>query len=348
MEKAVLTNSISFPSLFDQALRRRKDLFESLHAEGTNAYRLFHGIAEGLPGLTIDRYGSLILLQTFREELSPAEWDAIETTLRENIPGPVVIAYNHRGRPKAAAARSFEGRHRPRPESSADLRCREFGLEYLIRARHRGMDPWLFLDLRAGRRYIRKTVRGLSVLNLFAYTCAAGISAASGGATDVWNVDFASSSLKIGRQNAVLNDIGDDQFRIIEEDCLPVMRQLAGLPPGVRRSLKRKFRKFKPRLFDLVVLDPPAWSKGPFGAVDVARDYPSLFKPAVLAAKPAGGRIMATHHLPSIKIDSWIDMLKRCAAKAGRPIRSVEPIAPESDFPSFDGHHPLKIVVFEV
>ena len=129
---------------------------------------------------------------------------------------------------------------------------------------------------------------------------------------------------------------------------MPVMRQLAGLPAGVRQSLKRKFRKFEPRQFDLVVLDPPVWSKGPFGAVDVARDYPGLFKPAVLAAKPAGGRVIATNHLSSVELDSWIDALKRCAAKAGRPIRSFEPITPESDFPSFDGHHPLKIVVFEV
>lgn len=129
---------------------------------------------------------------------------------------------------------------------------------------------------------------------------------------------------------------------------MPVLRQLAGLPAGGRKSLKRKFLKFEPRPFDLVVLDPPAWSKGPFGAVDVAGDYPSLFKPAILAAKPSGGRVIATNHLPSVDLDSWIDALKRCASKAGRPIRSVEPITPEGDFPSFDGRPPLKIAVFEV
>ena len=105
--------------------------------------------------------------------------------------------------------------------------------------------------------------------------------------------------------------------------------------------------RFEPRLFDLVFLDPPAWAKGSFGAVDVAGDYPSLFKPAVLAAKP-GGRVVATNHVPSIGFDAWADALKRCAAKAGRPLRDIRPVEPDGDFPSFDGNPPLKVVVCEV
>ncbi len=322
---------------------------ENLRAEGTDAYRLFHGISEGRPGLTIDRYGSLLLMQTFRECLGPAEPDVIETYLREKISEAFVFVYNHRGPGKpTAVGRSDDDRHRPSPESLVERTCREFGLKYVIRARHRGIDPWLFLDLRAGRRYIRQTAGGCRVLNLFSYTCTAGICAAAAGAAEVWNVDFALTSLKIGRKNASINHIRNDRFRIIEEDCLPVMRQLAGLPPGVRRSQRRKFQRFDPRQFDLVILDPPSWSKGPFGAVDVAGDYQGLFKPAILAARPSGGRIIATNHIPSVELNSWVDALKRCAAKAGRPIRSVKPITPEGDFPSFDGHHPLKIVVFEV
>ncbi len=338
-------NTGSFPSLLDQALQRRYALLESLHAEGTDAYRLFHGISEGRPGLTIDRYGVLILAQTFRDSLAPDELDEIEYSLREKISHPFVFVYNHRGK---SVSQSFDEWHRPNPEAMAELTCREFGLEFLIRARHQGLDPWLFLDLRAGRRFLRGIAKGLGVLNLFSYTCTAGICAAASGASEVWNVDFASSYLETGRKNALLNRIPEERFRIIDEDCLPVMRQLAGLPAGGSRAMKREFQKFDPRQFDLVFLDPPPWSKGPFGAVDVAGDYPSLFKPAVLAVKPSGGRVIATNHLPSIDLDSWIDALNRSAAKAGRPIRSVQTIMPESDFPSFDGRPPLKIVVFEV
>ena len=333
-----------FPSMLEQALKCREALIEKLHSEETNAYRLFHGISEGQPGLTIDRYGSLVLVQTFREPLSHDELSGVEDSLRKKLPYPFAVAYNHRGK---LPAQSFDEWHRPGPEALAETECQEFGVRFLIRARHQGIDPWLFLDLRAGRRFLRGTVKGLSVLNLFSYTCSVGISAAAAGASEVWNVDFASSSLEIGRRNSLLNQIPDDRIRMIDDDCLPVMRQLAGLPAGGRRKHGGKFKKFEPRQFDLVFLDPPAWSKGPFGAVDVAGDYPSLFKSAVLATRPDGGRVIATNHVPSIGLDTWIDVLKRCAAKAGRPIRSLEPLLPESDFPSFDGRPPLKIVVCE-
>lgn len=334
-----------FSALCSQALQNRELLLNQLHSEGTSAYRLFHGISEGLPGLTIDRYGSLVLVQTFRNPLAPHELELLENALREKLNYSFVFAYNHRGK---ASIQSFEEWHQPTPEALAEIQCEEFGLKFLIRSRHSGIDPWLFLDLRAGRRFLRETVKDLSVLNLFSYTCSIGIAAAAAGAREVWNVDFATSSLEIGRRNAILNALPEDRFHTINEDCLPVMRQLAGLSAGGRNRQKRHFKKFEPRLFDLVFLDPPAWSKSAFGAVDVVGDYPSLFKSAVLTAKPGGGRVIATNHVPSVEFDSWIDVLKRCAAKAGRPIRSFQRIIPESDFPSFDGHFPLKIVVCEV
>ncbi len=70
-----------FPALLETALQRRKPLLEALHAEGTDCFRLFHGVAEGLPGLTIDRYGPLLLAQTFREPLSPDEVRLLEGSL---------------------------------------------------------------------------------------------------------------------------------------------------------------------------------------------------------------------------------------------------------------------------
>ena len=335
----------AFASLLEPALQRRQALLERLHEEGTDCCRLFHGIAEGAPGLTVDRYGSLVLLQTFRESLSVDELAAAEAALRARLGFPFAFAYNHRGK---AAAESFDRWHRPKPEALAEVECREAGLRFLIRARHQGIDPWLFLDLRPGRRLLRQEAQGLSVLNLFAYTCSAGVCAAAGGACEVWNVDFASSSLEVGRRNALLNGVPAARWRSVEEDCLPVMRQLAGLPAGGRRGRTPRAAKLEPRAFDLVFLDPPAWSRGPFGAVDTAADYPSLFKPAVLAARPQGGRVIATNHVAAVEREAWLETLRRCAAKAGRPLRGLRTLEPEGDFPSFDGRPPLKIAVCEV
>lgn len=334
----------SFRDLMMRALERRGALLETLRAEGTDCCRLFHGIAEGLTGLTVDRYGRLLLAQTFREALAPEEVPALEEALRENLPGDFHFAYNHRGK---LATEGFDKWHRPAPEALAEFTCLEGGVKFLISARHRGIDPWLFLDLRAARRLVGKSSAGLSVLNLFSYTCGVGVRAAAGGAEEVWNVDFASSSLEVGRRNAELNGIPPEKFTLVNEDCLAAVRQLAGIPVGGRYGQKLRYRKLEQRAFDLVFLDPPAWAKSQLGAVDVARDYQSLFKPALLAAKP-GGRVIATNHVAAVGQEEWFETMKRCAAKAGRPLKSVEPVAPDGDFPSFDGRPPLKVAVCEV
>ncbi|HCC49208.1 MAG TPA: SAM-dependent methyltransferase [Elusimicrobia bacterium] len=334
----------NFAQLLQKALERRAPLLAALAAEGTDCCRLFNGIAEGLPGLTVDRYGGLVLMQTFREPFSPAEIQAAQDCLRSALPGPFAFAYNHRGK---KAVESFDKWHRPAPDALADFTCLEGGLKYAIRARHRGIDPWLFLDLRAGRRAVRAASKGASVLNLFSYTCGVGVCAAAGGASEVWNVDFAQSSLEVGRQNAVLNGIPENVFKLVNEDCLTVVRQLAGLPVAGRYGQKRRYQRFEPRSFDLVFLDPPAWAKGPMSAVDVVGDYQSMFKPAVLAAKP-GGRVIATNHVAAVDYAAWTEALRRCAIKTGRPIKNIEPVPVDADFPSFDGKPPLKIAVCEV
>jgi 23S rRNA (cytosine1962-C5)-methyltransferase len=321
----------TLPQLVESAIAARAQLCATLAGEGTDSYRLFHGAAEGREGLAIDRYGTLVLVQMFREPLSDAERAELEPLLRARVPEAMEIAFVERGARERADS------------ESADHLCREFGASFLVRARHRGVDPWLFLDLRAGRRALRALCAGRSVLNLFAYTCSAGISAAVAGASEVWNVDFARSALEIGRRNAEQNGIDPARMRFVQEDCLPVLRQLAGLPVK-GRGAQRDYLRLEARRFDVVFLDPPAWATGPFGAVDVEHDYPALLKPALLATSP-GGSVVATNHAASVDREEWLAILRRCAEKAGRPLAAVESIAPEADFPSRDGHPPLKIAV---
>jgi len=186
------------------------------------------------------------------------------------------------------------------------------------------------------------------VLNLFAYTCGIGVAALAGGAREVVNVDFARSALKVGEANAA-RLVGDPvelaaRFSTIVDDVIPVVRQLAGLGMPTRGKRARPFTRRAARQFDLVVLDPPRWAKGAYGAVDVVRDYASLFKPALLATAP-GGTVLATNHVPEVTRDEWLAGLERTAAKAGRPLASLETLTPEADFPSPDDRPPLKIAL---
>lgn len=327
--------------LIEKAIARRRPLIKRLHREDTDTYRIFHGTVEGRDGLTIDRYGLQVMVQTFHEPLAPGELSLIEHCLKVSLGFDPLMVYHDRS--------SRQGSHRSRQcHAGAETPgvCREIGVRYTIQAFHRGQDPLLFLDLRAARRYILGASRDKSVLNLFAYTCGIGLSAALGGADQVINVDFASSHLEFGVKNAGLNGIPAQKMAFINEDVFPVLRQFAGLPVKGRGS-RRSYMKLAPRQFDLVVMDPPRWAKSTFGAVDLVRDYQSIFKPALLATKP-GGKILCTNHVPQVDLDGWLGILERCAAKAGRPLKDVEIINPEDDFPAKNDRHPLKIAVVKV
>ncbi len=321
--------------LIDRATEQREALVSKLRDEKTDCYRLFHGIVEGKPGLTIDQYGPIVLAQTFREPLEASELESLLERYGDSL------VYNHRG--------SKEERfsyHTPAAEALEPQTVRELDLLYSVTARHRGKDPHLFLDLRVGRRWLLERCASKSVLNLFAYSCGLGQVAVAGGASEVWNVDFSESGLQLGRKNLALNSLSDEGVRMIAEDFFPVIWQLSGV--GLRgKKARRRYVKLKERRFDFVLLDPPARAKGSFQMVDLVNDYQSLFKPALLTCAK-DGCVMATNNVAAVSREAFGELLTRCAEKAGRPLKNLYWLTPDEDFPSFDGQHPLKIAICKV
>ena len=327
------------------AFAARQALLATMASEKTDAYRLFHGSVEGEPGLTVDRYGDILLVQTFHRTLAADELVTIESYYREVLPALLVI-YNDRSQPNSRVSNLLDGALMKLAEMPRQFS--ELGVNYRFQARHAGQDPWLFLDLRAGRRRVMQEAHGKTVLNLFAYTCGVGIAAAMAGAKQVVNIDFADSSLSIGKENAGLNTI-PISVRFIKSDAFAALRQYAGIgqPDVVRRKKLPDFPKLAAQQFDLVFLDPPRYAKSAFGVVDLINDYSALFKPALLATAE-GGTMLCCNNVAQVDRAAWIDQLERSARKAGRPVRELEWIAPESDFPSPDGQPPLKMVLLRV
>lgn len=331
--------------LLAAALNARSGLLAQLHAENTDAYRLFHGSVEGRPGLNVDRYGDLLLVQSFHQPLAGDELTALEAFYAAALPSLIPL-YNDRSQPNSRIANALS------PKAMAVAAqpriVHEMGVSYLIRGRHDGQDPWLFLDLRAGRRRVMQEARGKSLLNLFAYTCGVGIAAARAGAQFVINVDFAESSLDVGKENAHLNELSI-RPRFIRSDAFAAMRQLAGIgqPAVVRGKQMPAFPKLEKRQFDVVFLDPPRYAKSPFGVVDLVNDYAALFKPALLCTAE-GGTLFCCNNVAEVSRAAWLDQMERSARKAGRPIRAMEWLAPEGDFPSSDGQPPLKMALLRV
>lgn len=315
-------------ALLERSIQARAVLHGRLQAEGTDCWRVFHGVAEGRPGLAVDRYGPLLLAQLFHGELEPEDLQTLQGLAEDQ--GLHLVVWRR-------------GRGRGAPEMDSELTCCEEGQRFALAERSPGLDPWLFLDFRAARRWLRAQVPAdASVLNLFAYTCSAGVAAARQGA-EVWNVDFGRWCLEVGGRNRDLNGLDPERFHFWREDVFPILWQLSG--QGVRgRAARREFLRVEPRLFDVVILDPPTFARSPFGKVDLVADYPAMLKPCLLALRP-GGRILATNHAAGVDRETWEQVLRRTAEKAGRELQTLQFLAPEGDFPSPDGQPPLKIAI---
>ena len=321
------------------ALDRRRLFIEERDAEKTNCYRLFHGATEGIPGLSIDRYGPVLLMQTWREPLEEDKASYVADLIRKDLSLPLLAIWNHR-------QKRGQVQHHPLDPIPDNITGTEMGITYNVSPIHEGIDPLLFLDFRAARRWIRNNADQQSILNLFSYTCGIGVAGCIGGGR-VCNVDFATRSLNVGIHNAQLNSIKTTgkkpDFSCIKDDVFPVVRQFSGL--GIKgRAARKGYTKRSKQLFDIVVLDPPRISKSPFGKVDLVGDYPSLFKPSLLCTKP-GGWILATNNVASVHAEDWHDQLARSARKAGVFIDAWIPLHPEEDFPSPDKQWPLKMML---
>jgi len=330
---------VSLTDLLRSALGTRASIIEQGQVEGTDCYRLFHGDAEGFPGLAIDRYGSLLLIQTWKIPLESGELEALNEICSEHLGIGLDPCWNHLGRPI-----DLERWHQPR----LPTRClaQELGLRFVVNPRHEGLEPLLALDARPVRRWMARAAPGKSVLNLFAYTCGEGIAAATHGASEVWNVDSAQSALDWGKMNATLNRMGRARLRWIEAPATPVLRQLAGLGLRIRDEKTIDFPKLDARQFGIVLLNPPRTSRSPFGTVDLARDYEHFFKPALLCVEP-GGTIVVTHPTAEVDREHWIRHLIHWAESLGRSL-DFQALHPEADFPSTPECPPLKMLLLQI
>ena len=318
-----------------EALKQRSAFIATMNAENTDCYRLFHGSVEGFMGVTVDRYGANLLIQSFHQCLDTEQLELIMQFYLQALPQIKHVFSHNRSKGAKENRQCLKG----------DFSCREvteLGVKYYCDMQHSGQDPLLFLDFRHARRLIKQTAAHKSVLNTFSFSCGIGISAMAGGAEKVCNVDFASSALAAGRQSLQLNAMDAQRCEFIQEDYFLATRQMAGLSIPVRRGRGLKgLKRYPKQLFDLVVLDPPRWAKSKFGTVDLVRDYSSVFKPALLATKP-GGQLFCTNNVAQVDLQEWLEGIKRCCEKNNRPIANLQLVNVGEDFPSFDNNHPLK------
>lgn len=271
--------NIRVKELFERALGRRRGL---LGDRGTTAVRLFHGTTEGLPGLVVERFGEVLIVQLHEGQLV-----AQQESLREGVSylmqavGARAAYLKHFVRDRAAGEDEVGGMHREATPWIGEavgeaIQVLENGVRFVIRP-YDGYSVGLFLEHRDNRRRVRELAAGKRVLNTFAYTCGFSVAAAAGGAGQVVSVDVSRRYLEWGKENFAANALRIEKHLFFAQD--------------VREYLARAGRQG--RKFDLVVLDPPTFGrvKKPKRTFVLEQELPVLLGEA-LGVLERGGRLL--------------------------------------------------------
>jgi 23S rRNA (cytosine1962-C5)-methyltransferase len=306
-----------------RALARRRPLL----AEGstTDAVRLVHGEADGLPGLAVDRFGPVLRMLVVARAALPLRERALAALRAARLPGlaadpPVVEVLHLRERPpgELLCVRLAVGDAAALPEPlvvrEGTLRFEvELGLAAPTRPRP---GVGFFLDQRENRaRLARRAARGGRYLNLFAHT--GGFSAAllAGGADEVWSVDLSGPYLAQLERN-------------LERSGLPLSRHRC-----VRREARRFLAELDPELrFEGVVLDPPTAAASGRRFWSVRRDLEPMAAAALGRLAP-GGFLLLTRQDRAGR-GGLEPLVTRAAESARVCLAAVEPAGPALDFPA--------------
>ncbi|MBM3262018.1 MAG: class I SAM-dependent rRNA methyltransferase [candidate division Zixibacteria bacterium] len=294
----------------------------------TNAFRLVYSESDLLPGLIVDRYGDYLAVQFLT--LGMERWKELILDLLETLFRPTGIVER-----SDVTVRAHEGL----PMTSGIVRgtcpeqvtIRESGIAYRVDVIG-GHKTGFFLDQRENRAVVRRLADGARVLDGCCHTGGFSLAAAAGGAAEVIGVDNAADALDMARQNAALNGMAD-RCRFEEGNIFDLLRAYQQEPP-----------------FDLVILDPPAFTRGKSSLPGATRGYKDINLNAMRLLKPGGFLITCScsYHMTD---DLFRDVLLQAASDVHRTARVLEFRGQAPDHPTLlaaPETHYLKCVVLQI
>ncbi len=260
---------MSFENIVKIAIESRSNLFEKTDL---NVFRVFNGKGDGIDGVTADLYNEYILIQYFREGLDLKKvvkvFEELAATTPFNIKGILL-----KNRIKSTTIVEFD-KLRESKLVVGDLPPEKYSVKQngvlasvdLINGQNTG----LFLDMREVRdKLVDYYDNFSSIANFFCYTGMFSVNALSHNVKNALNVDLSRTVLNRAKENYLLNDIPVDDRDFIYGDAGEWIKRLA----------KKK------RNFDLVVYDPPTFSRNKKGNFSVTKDYAPALRDISLIAK---------------------------------------------------------------
>ena len=307
--------------------------------EDLHCCRVIFGEADGFPGLTVDRFGPVLVVQVLSlgmERIQDRLLPILAQVLRRD--GQDIAGIYLRN---DVALREKEGLMQgkgwfPLPgEAQPDLtgaNIVENGIRYRVDFIN-GQKTGFFLDQKYNRQAVARLSKGRTVLDCFTHTGSFALNAARGGARHVTAVDVSEFAVRCAEENARLNGLDG----VMECRAANVFDLLPELEKG-------------PKVYDFIILDPPAFTKSRKTVDSAQRGYKEINLRA-LKLLPRGGYFATascSHFMPS---ELFVKMLKAAALDAGVELRQIEarqqapdhPIlwnVPETDY--------LKFYIFQV
>ncbi len=275
--------------------------------------RVVFGEADGMPGLTVDRFSELLVVQCLSYGMEARKnmlYRLLLDVLRED--GQNVRAIYERNdnllREREGLVQEkgwFRVKGEGIPESSV-TEITENGIRYLVDVEN-GQKTGFFLDQKYNRAAVARISKDRNVLDCFTHTGSFALNAAMGGAAHVTAVDVSETAIDMAKINAERNGLSEKMDFLTEDvfDLLPKLAEQGSKP------------------YDLIILDPPAFTKSRKTSANAERGYKELNYRA-MRLLPRGGYLATascSHFMPARQFEM---MLNAAAQDAGVSLRQIE------------------------
>ena len=285
-----------------------------MRREGTDSCRLIYGEADRLPGVIADRFGGVIVLQVLALGMEKYTQVIADELVRCEKPGCLLLQNDDAIRRKEGMECFTKVLHGELPEETI---IHENGIKLSVDVRG-GQKTGYFLDQKDNHLFVRQFCWDARVLDCFSYIGGFALNAAASGAKEVTAVDISENAVELIRRNAELNGM---QVNTVCANCFDFLRA----------QVKEKQK------YDVIVLDPPAFTKAHANMANACRGYKEIALSAMRMLPPGG--VLATHscsyHMPE---DVFVNTVLSAAQDLHRQVRVITLRRQDIDHPVLAGY----------
>ena len=300
----------------------------------TGSCRLIFGEADFLPGLVVDKFSDVLVVQSLAlgiDRLKMQILEYLQEVLAED--GISIRGIYERS---DAKVREQEGMERTKGFLSepfdTNVEIVENGVHYMVDVRE-GQKTGFFLDQKYNRLSIQKLCKDARVLDCFTHTGSFALNAGLGGAKEVLGVDASETGVQQARLNAKLNHM-EDRVQFLCEDVFELLPEL----------------ERKGETFDVIVLDPPAFTKSRNSVKNATKGYREINLRAMKLVKD-GGYLATCSCSPFMTYDLFTKTINQAAHNVHKRLRQVEFRTQAPDHPilwAAEESYYLKFYIFQV